>query len=961
MRGCYSKSPRVHNESEYQNDANKKEGGREDEVEKPLKLPYGTELLPPGSVYCKRVYKGDNDGEEKIRFIRVDHFPPPKIHYTQKLDDEKTLIKDVPLVELAIRIYEYTSPVLKEGPVLKFVPDDDDVGNENQKKKDLASTWSCTPEQSFLNRMLDFISQGLHYVGVPKEESLASRLPIIFERETEKFINKCNDDTIFFYIHHRTLGQLKKDLLGHHDEKMERDNETPETRFTDKKKKQKKLRDSISLVDPKGRTAIHACYIFKKYDVGRFLIELFPEQGMMPFKHYYDFRVEEKKKDPKLAVGDDEVKSAIYRILPHNMPYVAQNVLHIAIIHEEIQEVNWLLQFYEKRCHLFPGALIKLLCSETEGTFFKPWGKFYFGGFPLLFSVCTNNVAIYNNVLAYARSSHAVLNAHKERYMKDVFSCAICFYFARRYRNMWDLKREMPSYYKSNETKLKISADQQTHLGVLKERAKKLGAGDNFDFLEIYHSYPPYIRDTVEHEIGKRYRRLAEMDLLKDNHWWSPFFERLEDNFKTAELKTASKIDRALLLFKLTIDASIGSQAIYMRDTVQGNNSLHLCSRLDRSEMFSYITEQCLSSLRVEVQNASFAQLDIRFEDKPKSKDVDEAEEKEKEKEKKTQEMKKLMSRKIYEISKKNSGHHALISEAAVNQSEENKDIAYAYMSFPRTEPTNGFTQVSEYDSIFNWLQGYSNVYNFTPDEQDYFLSVDNTVENKSNFRKKLVTELLNSRILRTLNNELHCPMTYAAYHRASNTLTAITDKKKSLLWAYGNVECSKIELEGLSEGYTLKNFRNRNYDGVEDKKEPSTNDKDSKVEESTERHRRRMSYDNLGRDSTRRESRAQALGDLRALPTHTMSNLNKNSKSNDVDVFWGLESKANPKVAKKYKDLINRPYDNADTLNLRQTYSAVEWITRRVPRETLDSKQLEVNVNSPSSFLFLVQLSLSV
>ena len=237
------------------------EGGRGDEItiENCLELPYGTELLPPGSVYCKRVYKGDNDGEEKIRFIRVDHFPPPKIHYTQKLDDEKTLIKDVPLVELAIRIYEYTSPVLNEGPVLpvlKFVPDDDDVGNENQKKKDLASTWSCTPEQSFLNRMLDFISQGLHYVGVPKEESLASRLPIIFERETEKFINKCNDDTIFFYIHHRTLGQLKKDLLSHHDEKME----------PDKKKKQKKLRDSISLVDPKGRTAIHACYIFKKYD-----------------------------------------------------------------------------------------------------------------------------------------------------------------------------------------------------------------------------------------------------------------------------------------------------------------------------------------------------------------------------------------------------------------------------------------------------------------------------------------------------------------------------------------------------------------------------------------------------------------------------------------------------------------------------------------------------------------------
>ena len=59
--------------------------------------------------------------------------------------------------------------------------------------------------------------------------------------------------------------------------------------------------------------------------------------------------------------------------------YFGENILHIAIIRQEVSLVHWLLD-----------TNLGLLNAETKGDFFAPSGDAYFGGYPLLFAVASN-------------------------------------------------------------------------------------------------------------------------------------------------------------------------------------------------------------------------------------------------------------------------------------------------------------------------------------------------------------------------------------------------------------------------------------------------------------------------------------------------------------------------------------------------------------------------------------------
>ena len=44
------------------------------------------------------------------------------------------------------------------------------------------------------------------------------------------------------------------------------------------------------------------------------------------------------------------------------------------------------------------------MTANATGTFFDPKGDFYFGGYPLQFAVCSNNIDIFDLVLSFASS-----------------------------------------------------------------------------------------------------------------------------------------------------------------------------------------------------------------------------------------------------------------------------------------------------------------------------------------------------------------------------------------------------------------------------------------------------------------------------------------------------------------------------------------------------------------------------
>ena len=65
-------------------------------------------------------------------------------------------------------------------------------------------------------------------------------------------------------------------------------------------------------------------------------------------------------------------------------PYNGENILHIAIIHRNYDEVRWLLEFYFLHDGALPNKggdlLKKLLTQRADGVFFREKGGFYFGG-----------------------------------------------------------------------------------------------------------------------------------------------------------------------------------------------------------------------------------------------------------------------------------------------------------------------------------------------------------------------------------------------------------------------------------------------------------------------------------------------------------------------------------------------------------------------------------------------------
>jgi len=126
----------------------------------------------------------------------------------------------------------------------------------------------------------------------------------------------------------------------------------------------------LKKTDGAGATIIHIAYLYQNFEIGRYLVKNFPELSTL--------RYTEKVDDVRM------------------MPYLGENILHIAIAHRAYDEVKWLLDFHrqEEQRH---DLLIQLLSARTLGHFFQPHFTrigVYFGEYPIHFAVCSNDLDI---------------------------------------------------------------------------------------------------------------------------------------------------------------------------------------------------------------------------------------------------------------------------------------------------------------------------------------------------------------------------------------------------------------------------------------------------------------------------------------------------------------------------------------------------------------------------------------
>ena len=147
----------------------------------------------------------------------------------------------------------------------------------------------------------------------------------------------------------------------------------------DKYSTEEEREKAVMKKDGAGATIIHISYLFQNFHIGRYLVERFP--------HFATVRYDAVD----LVDGD-------YRM----MPYLGENILHIAIAHRAHEEVQWLINYFSNKEN--DGRyLMELLGARAFGHFFQPdHGSIglYFGELPIHFAACSNDFELFDLVLA---------------------------------------------------------------------------------------------------------------------------------------------------------------------------------------------------------------------------------------------------------------------------------------------------------------------------------------------------------------------------------------------------------------------------------------------------------------------------------------------------------------------------------------------------------------------------------
>ncbi|KDO31442.1 hypothetical protein SPRG_04057 [Saprolegnia parasitica CBS 223.65] len=137
-----------------------------------------------------------------------------------------------------------------------------------------------------------------------------------------------------------------------------------------------------------GATPVLLAYLTKRFELGQAIITECPDL--------------QDNKQQLLTYEDRDVNIS---------PYRGENVLHIAIVHRNVEAIQWLVD-----------RIPDLLDAETTGSFFAPGMLCYLGGTPLLFAMASKLVDGAKVILAAAKKAPAGSPAAKTSiWMTDRF------------------------------------------------------------------------------------------------------------------------------------------------------------------------------------------------------------------------------------------------------------------------------------------------------------------------------------------------------------------------------------------------------------------------------------------------------------------------------------------------------------------------------------------------------------
>ena len=135
--------------------------------------------------------------------------------------------------------------------------------------------------------------------------------------------------------------------------------------------------ERVMSMDGAGATIIHIAYLFQHFHIGRYLVDRFPHLAAVRY-------------DVVDIVGED----------CRMMPYLGENIMHIAIAHRAHDEVEWLINYFSGKDD---ELLMELLGARAFGHFFQPsHGSIglYFGELPIHFAACSNDFVLFDLILA---------------------------------------------------------------------------------------------------------------------------------------------------------------------------------------------------------------------------------------------------------------------------------------------------------------------------------------------------------------------------------------------------------------------------------------------------------------------------------------------------------------------------------------------------------------------------------
>lgn len=166
-------------------------------------------------------------------------------------------------------------------------------------------------------------------------------------------------------------------------------------------KARKNLSEILNIRDTVGGAIIHIAYLYGKYDIGRYLVQLDPKSATIVYE-------------------TPEILDQLSFFVPAKQigPYIGENILHMVVSQRQYTETAWLLNFfmeYDKQ-HPRDKLLPTLLSARTMGRFFQPSFRgentLYFGEYPILFAVCANDIRLVRLLLLanpnyiFIRDSH---------------------------------------------------------------------------------------------------------------------------------------------------------------------------------------------------------------------------------------------------------------------------------------------------------------------------------------------------------------------------------------------------------------------------------------------------------------------------------------------------------------------------------------------------------------------------